>query len=106
VELMKSVITLEFGNQKHRDEFLKEMRLLLVKWGAKAPKAKIRCVTETESEFGMPELIDLASLGVPRELAPVTPIEAALREAAEQVNAGALDRDGHTVRAEVRPARA
>jgi hypothetical protein len=105
-ELMKAAIALEFGNQKHRDEFLKEFRGLLVKWGQKAPKAKIRCVTETESEFGMPDLIDLADLGVAKEPAKVTPIEEALREglqqAAEEVNAGALDRGGTTVRAEFR----
>lgn len=82
---IKTTVTLEHGNLTHRNAFLKDLRMLLTKWGGRAPKIKIRVVLETEAEHGMPDDLSLFELGILSEdkaLTTLTPLEAALAAAA------------------------
>jgi hypothetical protein len=68
---IKTTIALEFGNRRHRDEFLRAFQGLLFTFGNKAPKLTITLTQKTEAEFGDPFGLDLFSLGVELEASGV-----------------------------------
>jgi hypothetical protein len=72
---IKTTIALEFGNRKHRDEFLKRFQALLFTFGNKSPKVTITMSQKTEAEFGDPSSLDLFWCGVEAPAAVLTPLE-------------------------------
>ncbi len=91
---IKTTIALEFGNRRHRDEFLKAFQRMLFTFGNKAPKTTITLTQKTEAEFGDPSALDLWFIGVESEAAgplatlmPDSPLAQALAAAEALVGA-------------------
>ena len=71
---IKTTIALEFGNRRHRDEFLRAFQTMLFTFGNKSPKVAVTMTQKTEAEFGDPSALDLFFCGV-EVPEPLTPIE-------------------------------
>lgn len=98
---IKTTIALEFGNRKHRDEFLKGFQALLHTFGNKSPKVTLTLTQKTEAEFGDPSSLDLFWCGVDMP-APPTPMDALIEASSVEAQLAAVEAEDVTTIAAVR----